>query len=410
MGQIINSKKTTLFQATGMDDVMKITTTMDEDGSTFYDCNSDSSSSSSSSDGGSSSSSSESCDASPMPTVLHPTIVEVQVKLKNANEKLERMAATLSCQEADHGAPTVFDKKTYMDCNILRTDIGLLGEAVLRLIFQLDSVESNGDDTVRASRKAAVKACEDSIAHSETLLKRATALVAAHEELKTESPSTIAIPVEACAKNVIPSSSDITSNNSGADSDTDGSSSFGLGTLMQESSEESEAEMSDDESDSSEGHEPEAHLEEHNDTQIDVVVWFPKDLDIDSVLVQIDEQHGILTTCGRHKTQGRCNFDFSLPLNTLDVGSAQIVSRDALANTLRVRFDTMRVRLQRDRRQAQQRERERMQRQKQYRQKLQEQEQAQRRYHGASGFFANDPFFFPHQQTTGRHPFSVWGF
>merc|ERR1712196_613724 len=194
-----------------------------------------------------------------------------------------------------------------------------------------------------------------------------------------------------CATDVIPPSSVITSSNSGADSDTDGSSSFGLGTLMQESSEESEAEMSDDESDSSEGHEPEAHLEEHNDAQI-------------------DEQHGILTTCGRHKTQGRCNFDFSLPLNTLDVGSAQIVSRDALANTLRVRFDTMRVRLQRDRRQAQQRERERMQRQKQYRQKLQEQEQAQRRYHGASGFFANDPFFFPHQQTTGRHPFSVWGF
>merc|ERR1711871_1771108 len=237
--QSINFKTTNLLQATGMDGVMKMTTMMDEDESTFYDCNSDDSSSS---DDGSSSTS-ESCDASPMPTVMHPTILEVQVKLKNANEKLQRMAATLSCQEADHGAPTVFDKKTYMDCNILRTDIGLVGEAVLRLIFQLDSVESNGDDTIRASRKAAVKACEDSIAHSETLLVRATALVAAHEELKTESPSTIAIPVEACATDVIPPSSVITSSNSGADSDTDGSSSFGLGTLMQESSEESEAEM-----------------------------------------------------------------------------------------------------------------------------------------------------------------------
>merc|ERR1719502_1184444 len=181
---------------------------MDEDDeSTFYDCNnSDTSSSSSSSSTDGSCSSSESCDASPTPTVMNPTILQVQEKLQDINEKLRRMAAALSCQETDHGAPTKFDKKIYMDCNILRTEIGLLGEAALRLIFQLDSVESNGDDAIRAARKAAVKACEDSIAHSEALLERATALVAAHEELKTESPSTIATPVEACATDLTPSS------------------------------------------------------------------------------------------------------------------------------------------------------------------------------------------------------------
>merc|ERR1719502_2125019 len=384
-----------------MDDVMMMTTMMDEDDeSTFYDCNN--------SDNSSSCSSSESCDASPTPTVMNPTILQVQENLQDINEKLRRMAAALSCQETDHGAPTKFDKKIYMDCNILRTEIGLLGEAALRLIFQLDSVESNGDDAIRAARKAAVKACEDSIAHSEALLERATALVAAHETLKTESPSTIATPVEACATDLTPSSSDNTSNNSSANSDTDDSSSFGLGALMQESSEESETEMSDDESDSSELHEPEAHLEKHSGTKIDIVVVFPKIMDIDSVSAQIDEQRGVLTTCGRHKTQGgRSNFNFSLPLNTVDVGSAEIVSRDALANTLRVRFDTMRVRLQREKRQAQQRERERLERQKQYRQL---QEQQQRRYIGGSGFFADDPFFFPHQQTARRYPFSVWGF
>jgi len=344
----------------------------------------------------------------PAPLPQTAVIAGVAHQLEEAVSLLGRLEGRVVAAEAK-AAPSVFVMQDLMDARALRTDIGLEGERILRLMFKLDAVESNGNVAIRTARRAAVRDCEAALARSEAALARATALADKHEQLKLESVASR-------------SADDITMTSDETDLGKSFSSDSSSGGSSEDEEEQEDAMQSDDDDEEGEEeeqeeedqkndvHEPSAHLEEKPNGIVHVVITMPKLVDLLSVSLDLDDRSGRLDSTGRHGVEGRFTRSFQLP-TSLAWDTARIIGRDHDRNTLSIAFATRRAVVQQ---QLQQKQR---QRQMQLRQQREEEEamHRRRRYaHGRHGLFDGAHTARDHGHLGHGHPFggfnSIFGF
>merc|ERR1711871_47014 len=258
-------------------------------------------------------------------------IARVNEDLAEVRGRLRRLTTRLTASDSTVEELTNYSKKKHMDANIVRTDIGMQGEAVTSMMFQLDSIESGGDAEVRAARKASVKACEAALGEQEPMLARATEVVKKHTTLKEASAS---IDTASSA-----SASDEEEKQGSTTSDRSNSFDFCDSDSMSESSDSDSDSMSgssDSSSDDGEDAHGEDQVVEHDDEastctatllplaggRAQLRVHMPG-IDPNSVDASVQGDHLIVT--GLHVQAGRVEHSFSLPAS-LDQTSAQLVS------------------------------------------------------------------------------------
>jgi HSP20 family molecular chaperone IbpA len=254
------------------------------------------------------------------------SIAMVNKALEEAKVRLDRLSTRLSAVE-NHLELDDYCKKQHMDANIMRTDIGMQGEAVTRLMFELDGIESGGDAAVRAMRKACVKACDAVLGEQESLLARATEFVQNHAALQKKSATDISSASD--KEDEAQAQSSTTNDNSSNSTDSDGDKMVDTPDSDSESMSVPSHSSSDEDEDGSGGRDKDMEQATAPAKLVSVAGGRAQlrvhmsGVDPDSVDASIC--NNILTITGRHFQAGRVEHCFCLP-DSIDHKSAQILS------------------------------------------------------------------------------------